>query len=200
MVNGIEGNTSPRQIERLTTQGRSKIKIVRGVQKSDLSHIVSWGLNSTTEELEAYYQNAGKPDEITPLVAVNPYDELVGILTMRWKGSSLVPKDRKIAFIEGLTANPQLEGISIRQQMTLAVLEVAFKKYKGYKGRESAGEVRILAEEIFPDFIQDLEFEMVKGKKRDTAVYRLTKKRWEMMRQERPELVSLPVDLVSLRL
>ena len=200
MANGIEGNTPPRHVEGLTRQERSRIKVIRGIQKADLAHIVSWGLNSTTEELEVYYQNGRKPHEITSLVAVNPYDEPVGVLTMRWKGHPSVPQDRKIAFIEGFTINSQLQDIGIRKQMVLSALELAFQRNRGYKSRESAKEVRIFFEETFPDFIQDLGFKMLKGKQRDIAVYHLTKQRWEMMRQEKSELVSPPVDLVSLRL
>ena len=123
MANGIEEDTSPRRVEGLTTQERSKIKVIRGIKKEHLAHIVSWGLNSTTGKLETYYRNAGKPDEITSLVAINPYDEPVGVLTMRWKGHPASPKDTKIAFIEGFTVNAKLQDISIRKQMVLAALE-----------------------------------------------------------------------------
>lgn len=180
-------------------------------------------------KFEKYYRNIGNdpesledPNKITPIVATNFLGEPTSVLTIRWRGDPYVPKDRKIASIEGVIVNPELHRKDIGTQNVSAALDVIFYIAKVYSG-EPAREVRLW---VFTDnqagdfsgnikFFRQFGFENLAGNwreyaakreipnvgDRDSQWFRLTREKWDAVKQEHPELAQhAPIDLVSLRM
>ena len=84
------------------------------------------------QKLKNYYDNIGKPQYITPLVAVNILGETVDVLTIRWQGDSYIPPGQKIASIERWIVNPELQGRGIGTRLLATAIEYVFsnKKYE----------------------------------------------------------------------
>lgn len=175
-------------------------------------------------KFEEYYRNKGEPEKITPIVTVNSLGKPTSVLNIRWRGDPYVPRDRRIASIESFFSDPQLRRMGIGKQNLSAALDVIFNIYKGY-GREgeSANEARLW---VFTDekagnysininFFRQYGFENLPGNWREYAAkreipnvgdrdamwFKLTREKWDAVKEERPELAQHPlIDLVSLRL
>lgn len=134
----------------------AKVEKVRHLEEKDLETILRWTRDPETrrhlepppdlpedwqnekqvqtaiQKLKDYYDNLGEPQKITPLVAVNPLGETVGVLTVRWRGDPYVPPDRKIASIEKLIVDPNLQGHGIGTTLMATSIEYAFLT-RGFK-------------------------------------------------------------------
>ena len=101
-------------------------------------------VNEAIANLAKYYFNEGQPGKIKPIMVVNALNtqELLAILTLRWKGDKLAPPNKKIASIERFVVNPKMRSKGIGSRILGTAIDYAFFKYKGYKDEEGAREVR----------------------------------------------------------
>lgn len=182
-----------------------------------------------TARFAGYYRNIGNdpanpedPNKITPIVTVNSLNEPTSVSIIRWRGDPYVPKDRKIASLEGHMVDPKLRRSGIGKQNISARLEIAFKIARPYNG-EPAREVRlwIFTDEQAGDYQKNINlyrrfgFETLAGNWREYALkrgianvgdrdamwFKLTREKWESVLRERPDLTShAPIDLISLRI
>lgn len=177
----------------------------------------------------AYYRNIGidptspdDPNNITPIVTVNSLNEPNSVSVIRWRGDPHVPKDRKIASLEGHIVDPKFRRKGIGKENLSARLDILFNIAKIYSG-DPAREARLW---IFTDekagnyqininFYRQFGFENLAGNWREYAAkrqienvgdrdamwFRLTREKWQSVLQEKPELAKhAPIDLLSLRL
>ena len=174
-------------------------------------------------ELAKYYFNEGQPDKTLPLILVDKDKEndLLGVVTLRWRGDKYVPKDQKIASIERLIINPQKRDKGAGARLASYAIDYAFNEYAGYQGGQGAKEIRIW---IMADreagnysrnesfFSEKFDFEMMKGlgegarypdwkayaneklnlrTNRNARWWRLTKEKWEEVKMKTSELSSV---------
>lgn len=137
------------------------------VKKSDLLWILNWADDPETrkhlvpapqvpenwsdeeqiakaqQELADYYNNYGKPEGITPFVALKPSGKPIAVATLRWEGDQYTndQKDKRIAIIERLIVDPQEWGKGVGSIFVATMIEYAFQKYTGYEGK-GAKEIR----------------------------------------------------------
>lgn len=172
---------------------------IRGVQRRDLNSILRWGeKNGNLKELEEYYRNkksdnTGNPHDIISIVTVNFFDEPTGAFTIRWRDRPGIPLPSRIALVENLVVDSQLNNMDIGRELVVASLGIGFDQYRGYRG-QGAKEIR------WKTSIQEVGQygfeELTRG-----GECRLSKEKWQMLKQKRPDFFKHPpVDLVSLRL
>lgn len=88
--------------------------------KRDVDHAVA--------DLAKYYYNAGEPDKISTLVALNTKEEALGVLTIRWKDVLYGPKKHKFSYIERLVVDPKLRGLGIGTELIGDALKTSLKR------------------------------------------------------------------------
>src|SRR3989344_1223168 len=99
-------------------------------EKGEVDHIVpNWGnqneVNEAIAELARYYYNKAKPQNITPLLALNKESYPLGVLTIRWKGDPYNPYVR-VAGIETFIVNPRLQHRGIGKTLFATAVEHVF--------------------------------------------------------------------------
>jgi GNAT superfamily N-acetyltransferase len=106
-------------------------------------------VDKAVADLASYYFNKGEPHKIKPLLAINigssGKKELVGVLTLRWKGDPYVPTGHNIASLERLIVSPKKRGKGIGTKLVATALHYAFDQYNGYSkeaGGKGADEIR----------------------------------------------------------
>ena len=88
-------------------------------------------IEQAAQEIMWYYKNkSGDPDiqsQILPLVARNVFDDLLGVVTIRWEGDRFIPKSTlKIASIEGLLVDPKERRQGIATRLLKETLHIIF--------------------------------------------------------------------------
>lgn len=180
-------------------------------------------------QFENHYRNIGhdpknpeNPKKITPIVVINSLGEPISVSTIRWRGDPYVPKDRKIASIEGVIVDPELRHMHIGTQNVSAALDITFCISKVYSG-EPAREVRawVFTDDQAGDFSVNIKFfrqfgfenlggnwreyaskrEISNVGNRDAQWFKLTREKWTAMKLENPKLGKhAPIDSVNLRI
>lgn len=126
------------------------------------------GTDLAIANLASYYFNKGEPRKIQPFLATSNSDandngQLLGVLTLRWKGDAYVPMGHNIASIERLVVNPKKRGRGVGSKLTSTAIEFAFDIYKGYGkdiGGKGAEEIRVwvMADREAGDYSVNLNF------------------------------------------
>jgi len=125
-------------------------------------------VDSAVANLASYYFNKGEPRKIQPLLAVskpdgNGKEQLLGVITVRWKGDSYVPVGQSIASLERLVVNPRKRNMRIGSRLAAAAIDFAFNTHKGYRkdiGGKGAEEIRtwVMADREAGDYSVNLNF------------------------------------------
>ncbi|MCL4352917.1 GNAT family N-acetyltransferase [Patescibacteria group bacterium] len=156
----------PRRPTEQERQERSRVAEVRSIELGDMQHILKWiaadpeirkhldpvpslpknwadtnEVSACCVELWNYYTNSGEPKKITPLAAVNPLGELLGVETLRWRGDPSVDLASGIASLERLIVRPESQRCGVGTTLVATALEYAFYRHRGYGGK-GAREVR----------------------------------------------------------
>lgn len=148
---------------------RHEVSRIRRVRSEDLNQILRWFANPQSSahidpvpelpqnwndntqvfealrKLEAYYRNIEdgeeSPNKILPIVAINAFNEPIGANTLRWRGDKYAPVGRRIASLERMIVNPDLQEHGVGTTLLIADHIIAFDLYRGYNGR-GASELR----------------------------------------------------------
>jgi GNAT superfamily N-acetyltransferase len=107
-----------------------------------------------------YLNNKGDRGKIMPALAVNFKDEPLAIAIVRWRGDPYVPKDERIASIEGLIVDPEIQGHKIGTEFISTLIKFIFDGYKGYLGSRGAKEIRawVMTDDIAKPWVRNLGF------------------------------------------
>lgn len=92
-------------------------------------------IQQAAQEIVWYYKNkSDHPDvqsQILPLVARNVFDDMLGVLTIRWEGDRFIPKSAlQIASIEGLLVDPKERRQGIATRLLKEALHIIFEEQK----------------------------------------------------------------------
>lgn len=151
------------------------VKLIRRVEPRDYLTILSWFTDAETQnhlsplpklpenwndknklaeaflDIGNYYDNRGEPKKITPLVAVNEDEELLGVVTIRWKGDPWAPE--RVPSIERLLVDPILRGDGVGTALVEHALEEIFKKKEYEEAR-----AWVMSDEQAPGWGRIVEF------------------------------------------